>query len=118
MKDNNATNQYTLLTLLVNTAVIGNYTTPNHNAVPGILSPNATINGTKVNLAQYFDGSLESTNVKGTPEAVNFLDGGGAAPLMMNKPSNNSGSNQKCVSEFLGGSSQRLTWMYAHTAVS
>ena len=35
-----AANQQTLLTLLVNTVVIGNYTQPNHNYVPGILTAN------------------------------------------------------------------------------
>jgi len=94
LKDNNATNQYTLLTLLVNTAVIGNYTQPNHNAVPGILNPNATFNGSSVNLAKYFDGALKSTNDNGQGSAVNFLDGGGAAPLMMNKPANDTTSKQ------------------------
>jgi hypothetical protein len=33
------TNQELLLTLLVNTVVIGNYTQPNYNYVPGILTP-------------------------------------------------------------------------------
>ncbi|KAF7973044.1 hypothetical protein HWV62_16330 [Athelia sp. TMB] len=94
LNTSNATTQYTLLTLLVNTAVIGNYTQPNHNAVPGILSANATFNGTKVNLAQYFTGALASTNVNGTATAVNFLDGGGAAPLEKNMPATNSSSNQ------------------------
>jgi hypothetical protein len=94
LKDNNATNQLTLLTLLVNTAVIGNYTQPNHNAVPGILSPNATFKGSPVNLAQYFTGALKSTNVNGAASSVNFLDDGGAAPLMMNKPSNGTSSKQ------------------------
>ncbi|KZP26127.1 hypothetical protein FIBSPDRAFT_782345 [Athelia psychrophila] len=91
---NNATNQYTLLTLLVNTAVIGNYTQPNHNAVPGILSANGTFNGTPVNLAPYFSGGLESTNVNGAASAVNFLDDGGAAPLMKNMPAAGTTSNQ------------------------
>jgi len=96
LKVNNATNQYTLLTLVVNTAVIGNYTQPNVGiAVPGILAP-GTYNGTAVNLLPYFDGSLASANTggtSGTPQ--NFLDDGGAAPLKMNMPSNgNKGSNQ------------------------
>lgn len=46
LMENNATNQNTLLTLVVNTAVIGNYTQPNVGiAVPGILNPNGTYNG-------------------------------------------------------------------------
>lgn len=94
MTDNNATNQYTLVTLLVNTAVIGNYTQPNHNAVPGILNPNGTFNGVPVNLVPYFSGALLSTNSGGNAASVNFLDDGGAAPLMQNKPANGNSSRQ------------------------
>lgn len=96
LKENNATNQYTLLTLLVNTAVIGNYTQPNVGvAVPGILNPNGRYNGTKVNLVPYFDGGLASTNDGGSAGvAKNFLDGGGAAPLMKNMPADDTTSNQ------------------------
>lgn len=95
LKVNNATNQYTLLTLLVNTAVIGNYTQPNVGvSVPGILSP-GMYNGTKVNLLPYFDGGLASTNMGGKMGvAVNFLDGGGAAPLKQNMPANSKTSMQ------------------------
>ena len=40
LKDDTPTNQYTLLTLLVNTVVIGNYSTVNVGVtVPGILAP-------------------------------------------------------------------------------
>ena len=94
----NATTQYTLLTLLVNTALIGNYTKPNTGvAVNGILNP-GTYNGTAINLLPYFNGDLLSTNrgdVNGT--SVNFLDDGGAAPLKMNMPSNGNQSNQQLV---------------------
>ena len=95
LKNNTAANQYTLLTLLVNTAVIGNYTQPNVGVkVPGILTP-GTYNGTAVNLLPYFDGMLASSNGNGTSGvAVNFLDDGGATPLMMNKPSNGTSSLQ------------------------
>lgn len=95
LKNNTADNQLKLLTLLVNTAVIGNYTQPNKNAVPGILNPNATFNDKPVNLLKYFTGQIQSSNVNGTATAVNFLDGGGAAPLMNNTASNNTASNQK-----------------------
>ena len=93
LTQNNATNQYTLLTLLVNTVVIGNYTQPNKNAVPGILAK-GTFNGQEVNLLPYFDGTLKSTNRSGSAVAINFLDDGGAAPLKLNKPSNSEKSAQ------------------------
>lgn len=96
--NNTPTAQYTLLTLLVNTALIGNYTQPNVGvAVNGILNP-GTYNGTNVNLLPYFDGSLLSTNSDdGSSQGVSmsFLDDGGAAPLKMNQPSNgNVSTNQ------------------------
>ncbi|OIW32027.1 hypothetical protein CONLIGDRAFT_571547 [Coniochaeta ligniaria NRRL 30616] len=95
LTNNTAENQYTLLTLLVNTVVIGNYTMPNVGvAVPGILAP-GTVDGEDVNLAPYFTGALASTNKGGmTGESVNFLDGGGAAPLMKNMPADDDSSNQ------------------------
>lgn len=94
LMNNTAENQLKLLTLVVNTAVIGNYTTPNHNAVPGILTP-GTVNGTEVSLAQYFNGSLASSNRGGSSGvSVNYLDDGGAAPLKKNKPAEGTSSNQ------------------------
>lgn len=94
LKENTGANQLTLLTLLVNTVVIGNYTQPNHNAVPGILA-NGTYNGTNVSLLPYFNGALASSNRGGSSGvSINFLDDGGAAPLMMNKPANGTSSNQ------------------------
>jgi len=95
LKTNNATNQMTLLTLVVNTAVIGNYTMPNVGiTVPGILA-NGTYNGTAVDLLQYFDGSLMSSNRGGSSGvSINFLDDGGAAPLKLNMPANGTTSNQ------------------------
>lgn len=95
LKENNATNQYTLLTLVVNTVVIGNYTKPNVGiAVPGILAK-GKFNGTDVNLLPYFNGGFNSTNRGGAKgESVNFLDDGGAVPLTLNKPANGTSSNQ------------------------
>jgi len=105
LKTNNGANQYTLLTLVVNTALIGNYTQPNVGiAVTGILNP-GMYNGTAVNLLPYFDGELLSTNRGGSGGvAVNFLDDGGAAPLMKNMPSNgNQTSNQyKLITHLYG----------------
>ena len=87
LRTNTAANQLTLLTLIVNTVVIGNYTVPNVGvSVPGILKP-GTFNKTAVNLAPFFNGGFASTNEGGNEgNAVNFLDGGGAAPLMKSKP--------------------------------
>ena len=63
-------------------------------AVDGILKPGKQ-NDTDVNLLPYFDGGLESSNKGGkSGEAVNFLDDGGAAPLMDSKPANGTSSNQ------------------------
>jgi hypothetical protein len=54
-----------------------------------------TYNGTEVNLAPYFDGGFASSNNGGSSGvSMNFLDGGGAAPLMKNMPSNDTTSNQ------------------------
>ncbi|PBP17485.1 hypothetical protein BUE80_DR011723 [Diplocarpon rosae] len=93
-KNNTATNQLKLLTAVVNTAVVGNYTeSKTGTAVPGILAA-AVVDGKAVNLLPYFNGCLASTNAGGTPKAVNFLDDGAAAPLMVNKPSNSNGSRQ------------------------
>ncbi|KAI1852571.1 hypothetical protein JX265_003053 [Neoarthrinium moseri] len=95
LKENTADNQYTLLTLVVNTVVIGNYTMPNVGIkVPGILAP-GMVNGTEVNLLPYFDGELASSNRGGDKGvAINFLDGGGAAPLMKNMPAEDNTSMQ------------------------
>ncbi len=91
---NTEANQQLLLHKLVNTAVIGNYSAGAMNAVPGILTP-GTYNGEQVNLLQYFDGELASSNTGGKcGVAVNFLDGGGAAPLMKDKAANCNTCNQ------------------------
>lgn len=93
-QDNTEANQKLLLKKLVNTVVIGNYTPGALNAVPGILAP-ATYNGEQVNLLQYFDGELKSTNRGGKcGVSVNFLDGGGAAPLMNDRAANCKNCNQ------------------------
>lgn len=77
----NGTTQSTLLTALVNTALIGNYSPLGGKAnVTGILN-NGTYNGTEVSLLKYFNGQLRSTNRDGNATSVNFLDGGGADPL-------------------------------------
>ncbi|CEH18270.1 hypothetical protein MYCGRDRAFT_69789 [Ceraceosorus bombacis] len=92
----NGTTQLTLLTALVNTAVIGNYSAGAMNAVTGILNPGRTSTGEEVNLLGYFNGSIVSTNRGNNAVALNFLDGGGAEPLKQNKPANDNArdSNQ------------------------
>ncbi len=113
-KSNTADNQHSLLVALVNTVVIGNCknllkqslsriaadgnatdTQPNVGVtVPGILAK-GTFNGTEINLLPFFDGTLNSTNRGGSSGvSVNFLDGGGAAPLKQNKPANDVTSHQ------------------------
>lgn len=101
LKNNTADNQLTVLTLLVNTVVIGDaMPKPNISGVtwpmvkvPGILA-NGTVNGTHVNLLPYFNGGLASTNRDGKAVSVNFLDDGGAMPLIAGKPANGMDSNQ------------------------
>lgn len=62
--------------------------------VPGILAK-GTVNGTEVNLLPFFDGTANTTNRGGSAGvSVNFLDGGGATPLMQNKPATDESSNQ------------------------
>ncbi|KAK7740824.1 hypothetical protein SLS62_011009 [Diatrype stigma] len=125
LKENTAENQLTLLTLIVNTVVIGNYTTPNVGiAVPGILAP-GKYNDTDVNLLPYFDGSLASSNRGGDEGvAVNSLDGGGAEPLKENKPSNDETATQyfllthlyQFFGSLLGCTQQGMAGFDAYTA--
>jgi hypothetical protein len=94
LTNNTAENQLTLLTILVNTVVIGNYTQPNIGIrVPGILAP-GVYDGYNVSLAKFFDGSMNTTNDNNVASMVNFLDGGGAAPLLMNMPAHGNTTNQ------------------------
>lgn len=94
LMSNTPADQYTLLTVLVNTVVIGNYSAcAVGGSTAGILAP-ANYGGEDVNLLPYFNGCLLSTNVNNKPSSVNFLDGGGAAPLMNNMPSNDPNANQ------------------------
>lgn len=94
LKDNTAANQYKVLTLVVNTALIGNYTKPNVGiALPGILNP-GMYNGVAINLLPYFDGGFKSTNTNNMPSVMTFLDGGAAAALMQSLPAFDNTSNQ------------------------
>lgn len=92
-----ADKQLTLLTLVVNSAVIGNYsnaTAPNAAVKPTGIVNNGTYMGKSVSLLKYFDGTVASTNRNGKASSVSFLDGGGPTPLMANKPANDTTSNQ------------------------
>jgi len=106
LTNNTAANQLTLLTVLVNTVVIGNYSAAGKSGyyVPGILAA-GDYQGTPVSLVSYFDGSMNSTNVgvpgayhvagnNSQPGQVNFLDGGGPTPLLNSMPANNVSSHQ------------------------
>ncbi|KAF2206760.1 hypothetical protein CERZMDRAFT_122899 [Cercospora zeae-maydis SCOH1-5] len=96
LKENTAANQETVLTLIVNTAIIGNYTSNPGSLVKvdGILAP-GTGKYEGVNLAPYFSGAGPTTNRGGKQGVkVNFLDGGGAAPLKKNMPADDEKSNQ------------------------
>ncbi|PHH87805.1 hypothetical protein CDD83_8382 [Cordyceps sp. RAO-2017] len=95
LRDNSPQSQQKLLTMLVNTALIGNYTQPNVGVrVPGILTAGES-EGQRVDLMPYFNGARPSTNTGGQQgESVNFLDGGGAEPLRRNLPANDNRSRQ------------------------
>jgi len=91
-KNNTGANQYALVSAVVNRAGLGNQTTT--PAVDGIITP-GMYNGVAVSLGQYFTGALNSTNRGGdSGVSVNFLDGGGAAPILEGKPANDTSSNQ------------------------
>ncbi|KAJ3275084.1 hypothetical protein HDV01_001223 [Terramyces sp. JEL0728] len=95
-KDNTEDNQLKLLTALVNTVVIGNFSaTVNNQPVPGILAP-ATFNGQQVNMLPFFTGQQGATaNINGVATAgINFLDGGGADPLKQGLPANSQNTRQ------------------------
>ena len=93
-KTNTADNQYLLLSALVNRVVIGNFTpTATNVSVPGILA-NGTFNNQNVSLLPFFTGVGNTTNENGVPSSVNFLDGGGAEPLMKGMPANDTSSRQ------------------------
>jgi len=87
---NTAANQQLLMTYILNTAILGNYTQPNVGiAVTGVAGI-SVFNGTTVDVITYFDAALYSTNDGTTPHGVakNFLDDGGATPLMNSMASN------------------------------
>jgi hypothetical protein len=84
-----------LPTLIVNTAVIGNYSDVNIGVkAPDIFAP-GTYSGTAVNLLPCFSGGLASMDNGGNSRKMQkFLDGGGAGPLMMDMAADGASSNQ------------------------
>lgn len=50
-------------------------------ALTGILNPGIH-DGVRVNLMPFFNGSLSSTNLNNQAVGINWLDGGGTAPLV------------------------------------
>jgi hypothetical protein len=98
---NEPTNQRLLMSLFVNTALVGNYTTPNVGiAVNGIMWPGSW-KGEPVDLMPWFNGELASSNPCpddcGQGVSVNWLDGGGPAALRQNLTSFVQGTNQLYV---------------------
>jgi hypothetical protein len=98
---NEPTNQRLLMSLFVNTALVGNYTTPNVGiAVNGIMWPGQW-KGEPVDLMPWFNGELASSNPCpddcGQGVNVNWLDGGGPAALRQNLTSFVQGTNQLYV---------------------
>ncbi|KAH7412881.1 hypothetical protein BKA64DRAFT_731128 [Cadophora sp. MPI-SDFR-AT-0126] len=93
--ENTAASQKLLMTLIINTVVLGNYTTPNVGIpVHGIASPGVQ-DGQDVNLLPYFTGALLSTNGGGDVGVSKlFLDDGGAGALSMNMSSLGTNSAQ------------------------
>ena len=85
---NTASNQLLLVTIWVNTFVLGNYTTPNVGIpVHGFAKPDV-YNGTTIELLPYFTGAYNSTNLgsnSGTTKL--FLDDGGPVPVLKNMSS-------------------------------
>ena len=79
--NNTGENQFKFVLRYVNQLFVGNVTATNTGELlVGILQP-ATFQGQTINLAKYFDGSLQTSNRNGAPAAVNYLDGGGTAVL-------------------------------------
>lgn len=87
--------QLQLMIYLVNTAEAGNWTTPNNGiTVNGVLN-DGTYKGQAVSLFKYFDGSLKDSNTTPlNPNAVNWADDGGQAPLRQGLTSYHVQSNQ------------------------
>ncbi len=78
---NTTTTQFNLVQGIVALAFAGSSGVPNASAsITGIFNP-GTYNGVNVDLGSWFNGSIDSTNVNGRPTAIDWLNGGGKAPL-------------------------------------
>lgn len=88
--NNTAISQRGVMTLILNTAIIGNYTSPNVGVPVTDIAPVSIYNGTSVNLLKYFDAALYSSNdgVHTYGIAKNFLDDGGPVPIAKSMASN------------------------------
>lgn len=95
--ENTLANQALLMTIFVNTGMVGNYTTPNIGiSVPGVIWPSVW-QGQPINQMPYFNGELASSNLEvdlGHGVAVNWLDGGGPEALRQNLAAFDQSSNQ------------------------
>jgi hypothetical protein len=91
----NATDlQTSFITQFVANVFGGNSSVFGGTAVPGVLTA-GTYNNKTIRLAKYFDGSMYSTNsISGQPQAVNWMDDGGAITLNTGKIANSNTSNQ------------------------
>jgi len=95
--ENTLANQALLMTIFVNTGMVGNYTTPNIGiSVPGVIWPSVW-QRKPINQMPYFNGELASSNLEvdlGHGVAVNWLDGGGPEALRQNLAAFDQSSNQ------------------------
>ena len=78
---NTSTTQHQLIEGIIALAFAGNKATSNaSSSLTGIFNP-GTFQDTEVDLLQFFDGSIDSTNLNNQPVGINWLDGGGLDPL-------------------------------------
>ena len=78
---NTSTTQHQLIEGIIALAFGGNKATSNaSSSLTGIFNP-GTFQDTDVDLLQFFDGSIDSTNLNNQPVGINWLDGGGLDPL-------------------------------------
>lgn len=82
---NSSTTQFNLVQSIIAMAFAGGSALPNTTAdQTGCFNPGFYTLGNvnySVDLGAYFNGSIDSTNVNGAPATLNWLDGGGEAPL-------------------------------------